>query len=174
MKRNKADYEEGSMNGSRRRIRSSIIGRIQGVLPAAIAVTIFSGCLPAVVPDVPADATATDSYRATPEADSPAAGICASFNEEVIRIEIRAWPDGVPDPRCIEVRADQKMILANSAPEPVEFLLGRYSATVDPGDAFTVEFPFGDYLLPGAHSLHVFPYGGPEIYFPAKIETDSG
>jgi hypothetical protein len=131
---------------------------------AAFAAAFLTGCLPAEAPS-PAAASAAEASRATPEADTPAAGICASFKEQTIRIEIRAWPDGVPDPRCIEVRAEQTMILRNSAAGPIEFALGRLRGTIAPGDSFAAGLTFGEYLLPGAHSLHILPYGGPEIYF---------
>jgi hypothetical protein len=114
----------------------------------------------------PASSPTVDAYRATPEADTPAAGICASIEAETIRIEIRAWPDGVPDPRCVAVRAEQKLILLNSAAETIAFTLGRYHGTINPGGSFAIDLPFGQYLAPGAHSLHVTPYGGPEIFFP--------
>ncbi len=106
-----------------------------------------------------------DFTRATPEAEQPAAGICASFTEETIRVEIRAWPDNVPEPRCIKVRAEQKMILSNQTGEPIEFRLGRFHAIIETGGSFAIDIPFSDYLAPGVHSLHVQPYSGPEIFF---------
>ena len=107
----------------------------------------------------------TAAYRATPESEQPAAGICVSFKEETIRVEIRAWPDGVPEPRCIKVRAEQKLVIANGAAEPIEFRLGEFSATIEPGGSYVTAVPFGEFLAPGAHSLHIIPFGGPEIFF---------
>ena len=129
------------------------------------AVTLMTGCFPPAAGNAPSPTLTTASYRATPKADSPAAGICASFKEETIRIEIRAWPDGVPDPRCIAVRAEQKLFLLNSAPEPSVFLLGVFHGTIEPGESFAIDRTFGEYLLPGMHSMHIRPYGGPEIFF---------
>ncbi|MBN1440817.1 MAG: hypothetical protein JW929_15525 [Anaerolineales bacterium] len=106
-------------------------------------------------------------YRATPEADQPAAGICVSFEDAMVRIEIRDWPGNVPDPRCIKVRGEQNLILANRAPEAITFTLGRYQAAIAPGESYAVAQPFGEYLLPGVHSLNIDPFGGPEIYFAA-------
>jgi hypothetical protein len=134
------------------------------VKSAAIAVMLLAACTPRAVQTTAVTAT-MDAYWATPEADSPAAGICASFKEATILIAIRAWQGNVPDPRCISVRADQNLIIQNSAPEAITFRLGRFQATIDPGETYTIEPAFGEYLAPGAHSLHIAPYGGPEIFF---------
>ena len=133
----------------------------------AIVVLLLAGCSPAATTMTNAEAPTAklEGYRATPEADFPAAGICASFKEETIQVEIRAWPDNVPDPRCIQVRAEQNLIIRNSAPAAITFRLGMFHATIEPGASHAIEPAFGAYLLPGAHSLHIEPYGGPEIYF---------
>ena len=131
---------------------------------AALAV-LLAGCSPATAAGAETPVAMMEAYRATPEAEFPAAGICASFKEDTVRIEIRAWPDNVPDPRCVQVRAEQKLIIRNSAPAAITFRLGMFQATIEPGSSYTVRQPFGEYLLPGAHSLHIEPYGGPEIYY---------
>ena len=146
------------------------IVEIPVLFTASVTIACLAGCSPSAAPNPPSPAATADTYRATPEADSPAAGICASFKEETVRIEIRAWPDGVPDPRCVEVRAEQKLLLVNSAPEPIEFTLGRFHEILSPGETFTAELAFGEYLMPGAHSLHIAPYGGPEIFFVSANE----
>ncbi|MBN2085433.1 MAG: hypothetical protein JW748_09425 [Anaerolineales bacterium] len=131
----------------------------------AAAFVLLAGCSPAATTQAEAPTSTADAYRATPEGDFPAAGICASYNEETIRVEIREWPGNVPDPRCIQVRAEQNLIIRNSAPEAITFMLGMFRATIEPGNSHAIKTVFGEYLLPGAHSLHVEPYGGPEIYF---------
>jgi hypothetical protein len=93
----------------------------------------------------------------------PAAGICASVEGPTVRVEIFDRPDGVPQPRCIAVRADQTLVLINRAPERIEFALGRFRSTVEPGGSFAIDLPFGSFLAPGVHSLHIAPHGGPEI-----------
>jgi hypothetical protein len=138
---------------------------VGAVESAAIAAILLAACSPAAAVSTGAPAVTADEYRATPEGDFPVAGICASFKEKKILLAIRAWPDNVPDPRCIAVRADQNLIIRNSAPEAIAFRLGKFRATVEPGESFSIEAAFGEYLLPGAHSLHIEPYGGPEIYF---------
>ncbi len=131
-------------------------------------VVLLAGCSPAAEAGTETPAAMMEAYRATPESEFPAAGICASFNEETIQVEIRAWPDNVPDPRCIQVRAEQNLVIRNSAPAATTFRLGMFHATIEPGSSFTIRQAFGEYLLPGAHSLHIEPYGGPEIYY--KVE----
>ncbi len=140
------------------------------ILTCTAIALILTGCSPAAVTDAET-AAVTEEYRATPESEFPAAGICASINEATVRIEIRAWPGNVPDPRCIRVRSEQNLILLNSAPEAITFMLGKYQATIEPGASYTIRPGFGEYLLPGAHSLHIEPYGGPEIYFQSTKST---
>jgi hypothetical protein len=142
----------------------------QFVITAAAVMLFPAGCAPKAV-KTPAATATVDAYRATPEADSPAAGICASFAEATIRIAIRAWTDNIPDPRCIKVRADQNLTLHNSAPQAITFQLGKYHAVIEPGASYTIELAFGYYLAPGVHSLHIQPYGGPEIFFDSTKDT---
>ena len=137
---------------------------------AAAVMLCLAACAPAATTatapvSTKAPAETAEEYRATPEAEFPAAGICASFKEETIRVEIRAWPGNVPDPRCIQVRAEQNLVIQNSAPAAITFRLGTFHATIEPGGSYPIAQPFGEYLLPGAHSLRIEPYGGPEIYF---------
>lgn len=54
--------------------------------------------------------TAQTQTLATPYAMQPAAGICASFEGEIVEITLNA---DVPDPRCSEVRPDQKLRVIN-------------------------------------------------------------
>ncbi|MFN2300174.1 MAG: hypothetical protein ACK2UB_15120 [Anaerolineales bacterium] len=105
-----------------------------------------------------------DTYRATPEADSPAAGVCATFAGETIRVEIFDWTDGVPQPRCIAVRPDQKLVLINQSPEQITFRLGRFHGAIESGESTILDLPFGEFLDRGVHSLHITPHGGPEIF----------
>ncbi|MGB7538735.1 MAG: hypothetical protein WBM17_09365 [Anaerolineales bacterium] len=137
----------------------------------AVVVLLLAGCTPATATSTASPAAKVEEYRATPEAEFPAAGICASFKEATVRVAIRAWPGNVPDPRCIQVRTDQNLIILNSAPEAITFTLGKYHATIEPGASYPIEPAFGEYLLPGAHSLHIEPYGGPEIYFESTKGT---
>jgi hypothetical protein len=146
------------------------VAAITMLMYTALAV-LLAGCSPAAAAGTETPAAIMGAYRATPVADFPAAGICASFKEETIRVEIRAWPDNVPDPRCIQVRADQNLIIRNSAPAAITFRLGMFHATIDPGSAYTIRQAFGEFLLPGAHSLHIEPYGGPEVYYESTKGT---
>ncbi len=102
-----------------------------------------------------------ESYRATPVADSPAAGICASFEGD--QVEVQIYPD-LPDPRCVKVRANQKLTLHNQTSKPVEFTLGQFNARIEPGQAYTIDRPLGDYLAPGVHRVLALPYSGPELW----------
>lgn len=102
-----------------------------------------------------------DSYRATPVAESPAAGICASFEGD--RVEVQITSD-MPDPRCIKIRSDQTLALHNLTSKPIEFTLGKFNARIEPGQAYTIDLPFGAYLAPGVHLALALPYSGPELW----------
>jgi hypothetical protein len=103
----------------------------------------------------------TMATLATPYADSPAAGICASFESPVV--EIRIEP-GIPDPRCALVRADQQLKVTNDTDSPLDVSIGAFSGHMEPGGEFAIEAPFGSYLAPGVHQLQVLPCCGPEIF----------
>lgn len=97
---------------------------------------------------------------ATPYAQSPAAGICASFDGDTVVVNI--YPD-IPDPRCIKVRADQQLSVVNRTQSTLEISLGIYKASLSPGSETTFDAPFGTYLATGVHQLQVSPCCGPEL-----------
>lgn len=87
---------------------------------------------------------------ATPVADQPAAGICASFDGEVITFEI--LPD-IPSPRCAIARSDQHLVVINRTSEIITVSLGNYKFNVEPGESGTIDAAFGSYLSPGVHRV---------------------
>ena len=101
--------------------------------------------------------------RATPVADSPAAGICPQAEGHVVTMTIN--PD-IPDPRCVSVRSNQRLQVVNHREETLSITLGRSSAQLDPGETHTFEATFGELLLPGVHALGVSPCCGGEILLP--------
>jgi hypothetical protein len=127
---------------------------------ACNAVTPVSTPTSAPAPAAEASPTPAMSILATPYADSPAAGICASFDGPVV--ELRIEP-GIPDPRCARARADQQMKVTNNTDGPLDVSIGTYSGHMEPGGEFVIEAPFGSYLAPGVHQLQVLPCCGPEI-----------
>jgi hypothetical protein len=109
---------------------------------------------PTVTPDLP--------WLATPVAESPAAGICASFDEQVVRIQI--LPD-IPDPRCVQVRGEQLLSIRNGTQDSIEVGLGPFSAQLAPGQEYFISRPFESYLAPGVHVVNVKPCCGGEIVY---------
>jgi hypothetical protein len=97
---------------------------------------------------------------ATPYAQSPAAGICASFDGDLVVVNIYL---DIPDPRCIKVRADQRLSVVNQTKSTLEISLGIYKASLLPGAETTFDAPFGMYLATGVHQLQVSPCCGPEL-----------
>ena len=97
---------------------------------------------------------------ATPYAQSPAAGICASFEGGTVVVNIYA---DIPDPRCVKVRADQRLSVVNQTQNTLEISLGIYQASLAPGAETTFDAPFGTYLATGVHILQVSPCCGAEL-----------
>jgi len=116
-----------------------------------------------ITPAIPSEETTPP--RATPYAQSPAAGICGEpTSEDTVLVEI--WPD-IPSPRCLVVRGDQYLRILNRTDEVLAISLGRLAGSVLPGEAITLELPFSQYLEPGVHVVGATPFGGPEIWLKA-------
>lgn len=105
--------------------------------------------------------TAQSLALATPYAQQPAAGICASFEGEIVEVTLN--PD-IPDPRCSKVRPDQKLNVINKTQNTLEVSIGRFTVSLAPGAETQFDTPFGEYLAPGVHQLLVSPCCGPEIW----------
>ena len=98
---------------------------------------------------------------ATPVSQEPAAGICASFDGEMVEIRINA---DIPDPRCARVTPGQRLKVINATSGQVQVHIGPYNAAIEPGDEHIFDIPFGEYLAPGVHHLQVQPCCGPELW----------
>lgn len=134
---------------------------VTSLAPAAVATPVATSPAPASTATPP---PATHEL-ATPVAQEPAAGICASFEGQVA--EFRIEP-GIPNPRCAKVRADQLLKVVNGTDGAVDVMIGTYQAHLEPGDEYAIDTPFGDYLAPGVHLLQVLPCCGPEIVLEAS------
>ena len=102
---------------------------------------------------------------ATPYAQEPAAGICATFDGDVVTITLNA---DVPDPRCAQVRSDQTLKVVNNTVTPLSISLGPFKSALLAANAYSIDVPFGDYLEPGVHQLQVSPCCGAEIWLVEK------
>jgi hypothetical protein len=100
---------------------------------------------------------------ATPAAQSPAAGICAEFDGENVTITIN--PD-IPDPRCVSIRPDQKLMVVNHRGEPIQVRIGNFEVSLPNGGEQFFDLPFGQYLAPGVHQMLVTPCCGAELVLP--------
>jgi hypothetical protein len=98
---------------------------------------------------------------ATPYAQEPATGICASFEGEVVTVTLN--PD-IPDPRCSKVRLDQKLNVINRTQNTLEISIGSFTSSLEPGAETLFDTPFGEYLPPGVHQLLVSPCCGAELW----------
>jgi hypothetical protein len=116
-------------------------------------------------PQPPPAATEKSLPLATPYAQEPAAGICASPAGEMVTVSI--YPD-IPDPRCSQVRADQVLTVINQTQNTLEITLGRFTENLEPGAQISIDTPFGEYLAPGVHQLQVSPCCGAELWLEGK------
>lgn len=98
---------------------------------------------------------------ATPHAQEPAAGICASPEGEIVKVILNS---DMPDPRCTIVSADQKLDVVNHTQSVLEVSIGRFTATLEPGVDTLFDTPFGEYLAPGVHQVQVSPCCGAELW----------
>ncbi|MGD8455909.1 MAG: hypothetical protein PVF83_05955 [Anaerolineales bacterium] len=101
-----------------------------------------------------------ETYRATPIAESPAAGICGKLDSEIVTITI--YPD-IPDPRCMEVTWEQKLRVVNRRGEVLQVSIGRFEAEIPVDGEYTFDMAVGEYLMPGVHLIQVSPCCSPEI-----------
>jgi hypothetical protein len=113
-------------------------------------------------PQSESGATATSHSPATPYSQEPAAGICGEFEGSLVSVSLR---QDVPDPRCVRVKADQYLSVKNETDQLLQVSLAHFQAELDPGEEFSFETPFGEYLAPGVHLMITSaPPGGPEIW----------
>ncbi len=97
-----------------------------------------------------------------PDADYPAAGICADPPEgELVTIAITP---GVPDPRCVRARPDQKLQVVNATEQPAQVRLAEFDATLNPGERQVFDKPFGEYLAPGVHFVSISTLGNAALW----------
>ena len=114
----------------------------------------------------PATVVPTPTYTlATPSAQQPAAGICASFDGEIVTIGLN---NDVPDPRCAKIRPEQELTVINRTLSTLQVTIGPFSFSLLPGAEHTIEVPFGDYLEVGVHRMEVTPYFGAELWLEAS------
>jgi hypothetical protein len=102
---------------------------------------------------------------ATPYAQEPAAGICTSFEGQMVKVIIN---QDIPDPRCAKVRADQKLMVVNHTQDTLQISIGRFTASLESGKETIIDTPFGEYLEVGVHQLQVSPCCGPELWLEKK------
>ncbi len=102
---------------------------------------------------------------ATPYAQEPASGICATFDGDVVTITLNA---DVPDPRCAKVRHDQTLKVVNNTVSPLTVSIGPFKSALLAANSYSIDVPFGDYLEPGVHQLEVSPCCGAELWLVEK------
>jgi hypothetical protein len=111
-------------------------------------------------------ATPTVSQNSLVPADykQPVAGGCLGATGSIATVD--ANPD-VPSPRCIVVRADQRLRVVNTTNihgtigKPITVTFANYPPrVVQVGQATVFDRPVGDYLAVGVHRVHIAPLYG--------------
>jgi len=141
--------------------------RITLLLAGYFLVLLLSACNQAGLPSGPSpsapptlDHTPANGL-ATPYAMQPAAGICATFDEQIVSITINT---DMPSPRCTVIRPDQTLRVINATSSTIRVSIGRYSLSILPGDDYSIDASFGEYLAEGVHLISVTPYFGAELW----------
>ena len=105
-----------------------------------------------------------------PDSQYPAAGACPKQAGSPVRVQVD--PD-VPVPRCVVVAPGQDLTVVNNTNElqqagsTVTVTWADYAPRVlKIGASTSYTQPFGSYLMPGVHRLHISLYGqsGAEIW----------
>ena len=104
---------------------------------------------------------------ASPVADSPAAGICADSPDSAVTVLL--MPD-MPTPRCARVLPDQHLQVINQSSAAWKIALGPFTATLGPGETYTLETKFRDFLAPGVHRLTVSAIPPSNSALPGSVE----
>lgn len=128
------------------------------------------------VPTTPSEATPQPSFTtspptasepqplATPQSDSPAAGICDFYPGELVVFEI--FPD-IPSPRCARATPKQRLKVINRTEQEMRFWIGGYEFTLQPDREQVIDAELRTYLAPGVHQISTTAYfgeGGPELW----------
>jgi len=86
-----------------------------------------------------------------PDSDTPAAGICAQFDGEIVAITINDPPP--PSPRCVQVTPEQRLKIINATGAPVRVKLAHFDVEIPPAGETTFDQKVGEYLAPGVHLM---------------------
>lgn len=135
-----------------------------GVQP--IATPLAPSSTPTQAPDTatPTETASPAPALATPQSDSPAAGICDFYPGELIVFEI--YPD-IPSPRCARATPEQRLQVINRTDQDLDIWIGAYEYTIEPGAEQVIDAELGTYLAPGVHRVSTSAYGGgggPELW----------
>ena len=148
---------------------------LPGTLPATLELTPnpatparTASDTPATIPITPVTgepypAPPVTGVLATPESDSPAAGICDLVQDPLVIFEIN--PD-VPSPRCAQAMPDQRVKVINRTDGLLQVSIAGFEVSLGPGEETVFDTPLGSYLAPGVHRVLTSAYGGggPELW----------
>jgi hypothetical protein len=114
--------------------------------------------------DQPSDQTSTAATIEAAIKEQPTAGACALTPRSQAVGVIRLNPD-TPEPRCLEIRPDQRLRLINTSDafgqkgEVTSVAIAAYRAKLAPGRHLSHR-PVGRFLAPGDHLVGISLYAG--------------
>ena len=115
-------------------------------------------------PTTPPTTASEPMPLATPQSDSPAAGICDFYPGDLVVFEI--FPD-IPSPRCARATPEQRLKVINRTEQEMRFWIGSYEFTLQPDQDQIIDAALSTYLAPGVHVISTIAYrgeGGPELW----------
>jgi len=77
---------------------------------------------------------------------------CAPVSTEPI-VTITIPMDNVPQPRCKQVTANQKLQVVNNSQRSIKINVGKNQTDVSPAQSYQFPEALGDFLAPGGHSI---------------------
>jgi len=95
------------------------------------------------------------------DADSPAAGICGSIQDDPVTIILGLDSSGMPlAGRCISISPIQRIKFVNQSGSPLNFQFEGFNINAAVGGEIVLDQPVGEYLANGVH----FIPNGPELW----------
>jgi hypothetical protein len=91
--------------------------------------------------------------REPSDGDTPSGGICPGPVEGDTATIVLGGD--VPQPRCIQVTAGQRLRVENVRVNTVTVVFGLFKTDIPPHEARILDLPFGEYLEPGMHGLEM-------------------
>lgn len=95
------------------------------------------------------------------DSDLPTAGICGSSNHATATVTYHL---DTPDPRCLKVKAEQSLIIANPTDQRLNVTYAGKQFSIEPKSNYKIDQTFGSYLQKGVHLIQFTPSSAADIW----------